>query len=54
MPDDERFSVPSGRSSPPVEGRPTVPVATYLRMMYLKPLYGLGYKSLAVRQWSRP
>ena len=27
-------------------GRPTIPVATYLRMMYLKHRYKLGYETL--------
>jgi len=27
-------------------GRPTVPIETYLRLMYLKHRYGLGYETL--------
>jgi len=29
-------------------GRPTVPIETYLRLMYLKHRYGLGYETLSV------
>lgn len=39
-------------------GRPTVPVSTFVRLMYLKDRYGLGYESLVVEvrdsiQWRR-
>jgi len=35
----ERFACPIGR--------PTIPIETYLRLMYLKHRYGLGYETLA-------
>ena len=43
---DERFFAPFRNRFSCRWGRPTVPVATYLRMMYLKRRYGLGYESL--------
>src|SRR5436309_10152350 len=30
----------------PVQGRPTIPMATYLRLMVLKQRYGWGYETL--------
>ena len=44
--DDERFLTPFRERFNTRAGRPTVPVATYLRMMYLKRRYGLGYETL--------
>jgi len=44
--DDERFFAPFRQRFSTHLGRPTVPVATYLRMMYLKRRYKLGYETL--------
>ena len=44
--DDERFFAPFRKRFYTRMGRPTVPVATYLRMMYLKRRYKLGYETL--------
>lgn len=44
--DDERFLAPFRERFYTRVGRPTIPVATYLRMMYLKRRYELGYESL--------
>jgi len=44
--DDERFLAPFRERFYTHTGRPTVPVATYLRMMYLKRRYELGYETL--------
>lgn len=44
--DDERFFVPFRERFYTRVGRPTIPVATYLRMMYLKRRYKLGYETL--------
>lgn len=46
MLDDERFLVPFKERFHTRVGRPTVPVATYLRMMYLKRRYKIGYETL--------
>jgi len=46
--DDERFFVPFRRFFNPVEGRPSIPVETYLRLMFLKYRYQLGYEKLCV------
>src|SRR5438105_3341026 len=44
--DDERFLRPFvERFACPI-GRPTIPIETYLRLMYLKHRYGLGYETL--------
>lgn len=44
--DDERFLRPfTERFWCPI-GRPTIPIETYLRLMYLKHRYGLGYETL--------
>ena len=44
--DDDRFLAPFvARFSCPI-GRPTIPIETYLRLMYLKHRYGLGYETL--------
>jgi IS5 family transposase len=44
--DDERFLAPFWEKFRTRVGRPTIPVATYLRMMYLKRRYKLGYETL--------
>jgi len=44
--DDERFFAPFRERFFTRMGRPTTAVATYLRMMYLKHRYGLGYEVL--------
>ena len=44
--DDERFFAPFRERFDTRVGRPTIPVATYLRMMYLKRRYKLGYETL--------
>lgn len=44
--DDDRFLAPfRARLSSPI-GRPTIPIETYLRLMYLKHRYDLGYETL--------
>jgi IS5 family transposase len=44
--DDERFLAPFvERFSCPI-GRPKIPMESYLRLMYLKHRYGLGYETL--------
>ncbi len=44
--DDERFFDPFRVRFSTRIGRPTIPVATYLRMMYLKRRHELGYETL--------
>jgi IS5 family transposase len=44
--DDERFVAPFRERFGTRIGRPTTAVATYLRLMYLKHRYGLGYEVL--------
>src|SRR4030042_1134081 len=44
--DDERFFAPFRERFYTRMGRPTIPIATYLRMMYLKRRYQLGYETL--------
>ena len=44
--DDERFFAPFRKRFYTRVGRPTIPIATYLRMMYLKYRYKLGYQTL--------
>lgn len=44
--DDERFFAPFRNRFATRVGRPTVPVATFLRLMYLKRRYQLGYETL--------
>jgi transposase, IS5 family len=44
--DDERFSAPFRQRFGTRMGRPTTAVATYLRLMYLKQRYQLGYEVL--------
>ena len=44
--DDDRFLAPFvARFNCPI-GRPTIPIETYLRLMYLKHRHGLGYETL--------
>ena len=44
--DDDKFLAPFvARFSCPI-GRPTIPIETYLRLMYLKHRYTLGYETL--------
>jgi transposase, IS5 family len=43
---DDRFFAPYRHRFCTLIGRPTVPVETYLRLMYLKHRYRLGYESL--------
>ena len=43
---DERFFEPYLQRFNTLIGRPTVPVETYLRLMYLKHRYRLGYETL--------
>jgi IS5 family transposase len=44
--DDERFFKPFRRFFDPVEGRPSIPIETYLRLMFLKYRYRLGFEPL--------
>jgi IS5 family transposase len=44
--DDDRFMAPFRSRLTATIGRPTVPAETYLRLMYLKHRYGLGYETL--------
>jgi IS5 family transposase len=44
--DDERFFEPFRAHFHPTEGRPSIPMETYLRMMFLKHRYGLGFEPL--------
>src|SRR6266516_772402 len=44
--DDERFMAPFRSRLTATIGRPTIPIETYLRLMYLKHRYGLGYETL--------
>lgn len=44
--DDDRFLAPFRSRLTATIGRPTIPVETYLRLMYLKYRYGLGYETL--------
>ena len=44
--DDERFLAPFRARFPSRRGRFTIPMETYLRLMYLKKKYDLGYESL--------
>ena len=44
--DDERFFAPFRAHFDPVFGRPSIPIETYLRLMFLKFRYRLGYESL--------
>jgi IS5 family transposase len=44
--DDERFFAPFRAYFDTTFGRPSIPVETYLRLMFLKVRYRLGYESL--------
>lgn len=44
--EDERFAAPFQQAFPSRRGRPTIPIETYLRLMYLKFRYRLGYEAL--------
>ena len=48
--DDERFFGPFRAFFDPTEGRPSIPIETYLRLMFLKYRYGLGLRAV-VRGW---
>jgi transposase, IS5 family len=44
--DEDRFLAPFRSRLTATTGRPTIPMETYLRLMYLKHRYGLGYETL--------
>ena len=44
--DDDRFFAPFRSRLSARSGRPTIPIESYLRLMYLKHRYGLGYETL--------
>lgn len=44
--DDDRFFAPFRAHFDPVWGRPSIPIETYLRLMFLKYRYRLGYETL--------
>src|SRR5919108_3269014 len=44
--DGDRFLAPFRSRLTARIGRPTIPIETYLRLMYLKHRYGLGYGTL--------
>src|SRR3990172_8409976 len=44
--DDDRFLAPFRSRLTATIGRPTIPIETYLRLIYLKHRYGLGYETL--------
>ena len=44
--DDDRFLAPFSKRLMSNVGRPTIPMETYLRLMYLKHRYSLGYETL--------
>ncbi len=44
--DDDRFLAPFRSRLTATIGRPTIPIETYLRLMYLKHRHGLGYETL--------
>jgi IS5 family transposase len=46
--DDERFVAPFRRFFDPAAGRPSIPIGTYLRMLFLKYRFKVGYKRLCV------
>src|SRR4051812_25581128 len=51
--DDGRFFGPFRSFFDPTEGRPSIPIETYLRLMFLKYRYGLGYERVCalVADW---
>ena len=44
--DEERFLAPFRSRLTATIGRPTIPIESYLRLMYLKHRYGIGYETL--------
>ena len=46
--DDRRLFAPFRPFFDPTEGRPSIPIETYLRLMFLKYRFGLGYERLCV------
>src|SRR3954452_22021553 len=46
--DDERFFGPFRSFFDPSEGRPSIPIETYLRLMFLQYRFRLGYERLCV------
>src|ERR1700751_3101758 len=44
--DDDRFLAPFRSRLTPTIGRPAIPIQKYLRLMYLKHRYTLGYETL--------
>jgi transposase, IS5 family len=44
--DDDRFLAPFRARLTARVGRPTIPIETYLRLVFLKYRYGLGYETL--------
>jgi len=44
--DDDRFMASFRSRLTATNGRPTIPIESYLRLMYLKHRYGLGYETL--------
>ena len=44
--DDERFVAPFGEFFDATLGRPSIPIETYLRLMFLKYRYRLGFETL--------
>jgi transposase, IS5 family len=51
--DDERFFAPFVAHFDRRLGRPSVPLETYLRLMFLKHRYGLGYETLCAEVSTR-
>ncbi len=47
--DDERYFKPFRQFFDPAEGRPSIPIETYLRLMFLKCRFNLGYERLCVQ-----
>src|SRR3954447_8743377 len=47
--DDDRYFRPFRPLFDPVEGRPSIPIETYLRLMFLKYRFDLGYARLCVQ-----
>ena len=47
--DDPRFFRPFRSFFDPIEGRPSIPMETYLRLLFLKYRFGLGYEQLCVQ-----
>jgi len=47
--DDRRYFRPFRPFFDPTEGRPSIPIETYLRLMFLKYRYGLGYERLCAQ-----